>query len=117
MSVVSEEELTVAAVARRLGLSRQAVQRVANDLRDVGYLESRANPGDGRAPLFSLTPRGRDVLTRLWNFSHQSRAQLLAKSGLDREDLQRARGTLQRLLQAYAGTGGNFAEAADSDER
>jgi len=105
MSVVSEEELTVAAVARRLGLSRQAVQRVANDLRDVGYLESRANPGDGRAPLFSLTPRGR------------ARAQLLAKSGLDREDLQRARGTLQRLLQAYAGTGGNFAEAADSDER
>jgi len=105
MSVVSEEELTVAAAARRLGLSRQAVQRVANDLCDRGYLGSHANPADRRAPLIRLTPVGRDVLNRLWNVSHESRQRLLSTSGLDHEDLTRARATLQRLLQAYEKTG------------
>lgn len=104
MSVVSEEEFTAAAVARRLGLSRQAVQRVVNDLCDRGYLGSHGNPADRRAPLISLTPVGREVLTRLWTVSHQSRAQLLSESGLDRDDLQRARATLRRLLKAYEGT-------------
>ncbi|MGH3383638.1 MAG: MarR family winged helix-turn-helix transcriptional regulator [Nocardioidaceae bacterium] len=107
MSVVSEEGLTVATAARRLGLSRQAVQRVANDLRDLGYVRSSTNPGDRRAPLIGLTRRGHGVLTRLWTASHESREQLLSSADLSPEDLLSARVTLRRLLRAYEQTGGH----------
>jgi len=50
--------MTVAQIARRMGLSRQAVQRVANDLAKGGLLEFIDNPDHKRARLLSLSDRG-----------------------------------------------------------
>jgi len=53
--------LTVAQIARRMGLSRQAVQRVANDLAGAGMIEFTDNPDHKRARLASLTAAGSDA--------------------------------------------------------
>ena len=49
---------TVAQIARRMGLSRQAVQRVVHDLTAQGLVEPSGNPDHKRAPLITLTPEG-----------------------------------------------------------
>jgi DNA-binding MarR family transcriptional regulator len=50
--------LSVAQIARRMGLSRQAVQRVANDLDAAGLTTYRENPDHKRAKLVALTQQG-----------------------------------------------------------
>jgi DNA-binding MarR family transcriptional regulator len=55
---------TAAALGRRLGLSRQAVQRVANDLLAMGHIARGDNPEDRRAPRLSLTDKGREAHAR-----------------------------------------------------
>jgi DNA-binding MarR family transcriptional regulator len=50
--------LTVAQIARRMGLSRQAVQRVANDLEAACLTTYQKNPDHKRARLVALTQQG-----------------------------------------------------------
>ncbi|MFI9646664.1 MarR family winged helix-turn-helix transcriptional regulator [Streptomyces sp. NPDC052040] len=65
LSVVSEDPLTVPQAARRLGVSRQNVQRVANDLVAQELAAYAPNPDHRGSPLLTLTPRGRESLTRV----------------------------------------------------
>lgn len=51
----------VAHIARVMGLSRQNVQRIANDLSEAGYIDFADNPHHKRAKLVVLTATGRDV--------------------------------------------------------
>lgn len=50
--------LSVAQIARRMGLSRQAVQRVVNDLTAAGLVALEDNPDHKRARLVVLTAAG-----------------------------------------------------------
>jgi DNA-binding MarR family transcriptional regulator len=50
--------LSVAQIARRMGLSRQAVQRIANDLQAAGLTAYRVNPDHKRAKLVTLSKQG-----------------------------------------------------------
>ncbi len=52
---------TVSAIARRMGLTRQAVQRVVNDMTERGLIAMIDNPADRRARLVTLTETGRDA--------------------------------------------------------
>ncbi|MGW2037787.1 MarR family winged helix-turn-helix transcriptional regulator [Streptomyces virginiae] len=65
LSVVSEEPLTVARAARRLGIARQGVQRVANDLVREDLAGFRPNPDHRGSPLLTLTPLGHATLERI----------------------------------------------------
>jgi DNA-binding MarR family transcriptional regulator len=49
-------------LAEGLGVSRQAVAQVVARLEQDGYLTRIADPGDARAKLVCLTPRGRAAL-------------------------------------------------------
>lgn len=62
LSVVSDRALTVAQAGRRLGVSRQGVQRVANDLVAAGLAELTPNPDHRSSPLLAPTDNGRSVL-------------------------------------------------------
>ncbi len=55
---LEQRPLTVAQIARRMGLSRQAVQRVVNELEVAGVLEFSDNPDHKRARLVSMTNKG-----------------------------------------------------------
>ena len=55
--------LSVAQIARAMGLTRQAVQRLANDMQRDGLLRFAANPHHLRAKLVVMTPRGQGAYT------------------------------------------------------
>ncbi len=56
-----EERVTVSQLARHMGLTRQAVQRLADDMARDGLLEFLANPTDARAMHLVLTETGAAV--------------------------------------------------------
>lgn len=55
---LSDRPLPVAHLARVMGLSRQAVQRVVNDLAGEGFVAFEENPHHKRAQLVVLTKKG-----------------------------------------------------------
>lgn len=56
---LSPVPLPVAHIARNMGLTRQAVQRLANEMERDGLVRFGANPHHQRAKLVLLTPRGK----------------------------------------------------------
>lgn len=58
LGAIKEEgrPLTVAQIGRRMGLTRQNVQRIANDLAKLGFVTFEPNPDHKRAKLAALTP-------------------------------------------------------------
>ena len=60
MGALAEGPLTVAQIARNMGLKRQSVQRLVNVLSEQGLLVSGNNPDHRRARLIRLTQTGRN---------------------------------------------------------
>lgn len=58
LGAVLHERLTVATVARNMGLTRQSVQRVADALVEEGLCQFFPNPAHRRAKLLASTDRG-----------------------------------------------------------
>ncbi len=52
------EAMTVSDIARMMGQSRQAVQRLSNEMLKDGLLEAQINPKHQRAKLMKLTEKG-----------------------------------------------------------
>jgi DNA-binding MarR family transcriptional regulator len=65
LGAVLHEPLTVAAIARDMGLARQSVQRTANLLVEEGLCEYVPNPAHRRAKLLSATDHGLNSVRRL----------------------------------------------------
>lgn len=65
IGAIEEAPLPVAQIARNMGLTRQAVQRVANVLAEDGLVEFAENPDHRRAKLVCLTDSGRSVLDEI----------------------------------------------------
>ena len=65
LGAVLHEPLTVAAIARDMGLARQSVQRTANLLVEEGLCEFVPNPAHRRARLLSVTDHGLETLRQL----------------------------------------------------
>lgn len=59
MGALADGPLTVAGIGRRMGLTRQAVQRIANELAGSDHAAFADNPDHKRAKLLDLTPKGR----------------------------------------------------------
>jgi DNA-binding MarR family transcriptional regulator len=89
---------TVAQIARRLGLARQSVQRVADLLEREGLAAYDDNPDDQRAQLLRLTPRGRSALGAIQKAQRAWANALGARIG--EGDLRHAGDVLERLTAA-----------------
>jgi DNA-binding MarR family transcriptional regulator len=95
-AAMSPTPLPVAHLARNMGVTRQAVQRIANELSREGVVEFATNPHHRRAQLVVLTERGRS----LWEEAMRRQgpwARSLAK-GVSARDLSAA-AELLRLLR------------------
>ncbi len=57
--------MSVAQIARAVGLARQGVQRLADLLEAEGLARYDDNPLHQRAKLFVLTPRGEEILAAI----------------------------------------------------
>ncbi|MET8100796.1 MarR family transcriptional regulator [Streptomyces sp. NPDC005236] len=97
LSAVSEEPLSVARAARRLGVARQGVQRIANDLARDGLAEFRPNPDHRSSPLLGLTPQGRGVLDGITDRAAATHRVLAAD--IEPADIAAARHLLRRLIR------------------
>jgi DNA-binding MarR family transcriptional regulator len=62
LDALEDGPATVAQLARRRGIARQAVQRVADQLARDGLVAYAPNPRHRRAQLLEPTPRGREAL-------------------------------------------------------
>ena len=59
--VAADRPLPVVGLARELGVSRQAVQRIVNELEHESIVEFEVNPQHKRAQLVVLTEQGRQL--------------------------------------------------------
>ncbi len=65
LGAIEERPLAVADIARRMGLARQNVQRLADVLQEEGFVAYTLNPNHQRAKLVGLTDKGRDGMKDL----------------------------------------------------
>ena len=103
LSVLTDHPATVPGIARRLGLARQSVQRVADDLIAAGCVKAVANPDHQRSPLLQLTAPGRAQRRARTEDSAADRAARLAAAGLTAGQLDGARQVVRALIGALDG--------------
>jgi DNA-binding MarR family transcriptional regulator len=58
LGAIVEKPLSVAQIARNMGVARQSIQRLADNLEKTGIVEYAPNPDHGRAKLVRLTDEG-----------------------------------------------------------
>jgi len=100
MGMVEHGPITVAQIARALGLARQSVQRVADLLERDALAEYLPNPADRRADLLQLTAAGRDALRAIQAAQRTWADALGAEIG--ESELRRAGEVLGRVLEVVA---------------
>lgn len=82
----SETPLIVSDIARKMGQSRQSVQRLANEMMDEGFLAAFDNPNNKKAKLYSLTDSGTEVFRQA--MERQSHWVNKIAEGLSESELQ-----------------------------
>jgi DNA-binding MarR family transcriptional regulator len=93
----------VARLARNMGLHRQGVQRIVNELAKEGLVEFRANPHHRRANLVVLTTRGREI------YDQTNRLQApwvnTLSEGIEADEIASATRTIHSLRKRLEGHG------------
>lgn len=96
--------ITMAEFARRRGVSRQYIQKIANELIGSGYLELAENPQHKRSGLLTLTAAGRRHLRDLSKRIRRELAGWCAE--MDRRDVAIATQTVAEFRRRIAGPAG-----------
>jgi DNA-binding MarR family transcriptional regulator len=65
MGAIEDEAHTIPQIARRMGITRQGVQRVADELVREDLADLTDNPDHRRSPLLTLTAGGRRTLAQI----------------------------------------------------
>ncbi|GGK52130.1 MarR family winged helix-turn-helix transcriptional regulator [Nocardia camponoti] len=107
LGAVTREPLTVAGIARAMGITRQSVQRIADLLAEKGLVEYLPNPAHRRAKLVVATSAGRAAVSKIGPAQARLAARLAEELGDDFaptvEVLTRLTEVLDRLdLEALA---------------
>jgi len=95
---VLDEPRSVADVGRRMGVTRQAVQRIADLLVERGLAEYRPNPAHRRAKLLACTEAGYWAIRRIAIVNHPWADEVASQVG--EAELRQALETMRRLVAA-----------------
>jgi DNA-binding MarR family transcriptional regulator len=95
---VLDEPRTVADIGRRMGMTRQGVQRVADLLVERELAEYRPNPAHRRAKLLACTEAGYWAIRQISLAQHPWANRIGQQVGID--ELRAALATMHRLLAA-----------------
>lgn len=87
--------LPIAHMARNMGLTRQAVQRLANEMAKDGLVAFRNNPHHARAKLVEMTPKGKAAFQSAMKLQQRWAAELA--QGLSARDLGDAAKLLDQM--------------------
>ena len=96
---LSSAGMTVPGIARVLGQSRQAVQRITDVMVQDGLLEYRSNPKHKRSSLVFLSEVGREAYTQLR--SVQDPWAIESTTDIPIEDLDTALQVVRKLIQKF----------------
>jgi len=92
---LSPTPLPVAHIARNMGLARQSVQRLINELEAGGFVRLAFNPHHQRAKLVILTPRGKAAYAAA--MKRQGPWAQAISQGLTRKEIESATATLRAI--------------------
>lgn len=98
MWTIEEVPLTVPQIARRLGMTRQNIQRVASELVERDLATFVRNPDHKTSQLLQLTATGRSTLDRLNSTADRWHQAILATFTAD--DVASLRRLLERFVAA-----------------
>ena len=93
--------LSVSKIARNMGLTRQTVQRLANEMKVGQFIEYAPNPDHRRAKLVRLTKKGRRVM-KILNQRQIHWADKIA-AGVNTEEIEAALGLIKKLRMRLDG--------------
>jgi DNA-binding MarR family transcriptional regulator len=96
---LSSAGLTVPGIARVLGQSRQAVQRITDVMVEDGLLEYTDNPKHKRSVLVTLTDQGKDIYNTLREV--QDPWAIEATEDVPVEELETALRLIRRLIKHF----------------
>jgi len=113
LSAASDAPKTVPQIARRLGVTRQGVQRLADALVADGAAAYRANPDHRGSPHLVLTASGRAALDRLTEAAERYHAAIAAPMELD--TLRPVHDGLRRMIEALDRLGPHLTDLATKD--
>lgn len=102
LSVLLDGAHTVPQIAQRLGLRRQSVQRVVDELHFDGLVEFEHNPQHQRSRMITVSKQGAQTAMQLYLESAAARQRILDVAGVTADQLASARAVLQRLNHALA---------------
>ena len=97
LSVISAGPHTVAQIARRLGYTRQSIQRPADQLADEELVRYDSNPDHKTSPLVEMTEEGQRVYSEITKAAHKWHVALARQ--VDREKLEVTRGFVRQLCE------------------
>ena len=103
LGAVLPAPLTVAGIAREMGITRQSVQRTADLLVGRGLAAYADNPAHRRAKLVTPTPEGLTAVRRI-NPGHAAAARRLVEA-MGAEELREALSAIRRLSKAFDAMG------------
>jgi len=101
IAAIRNEPLSVAAIARRLGLSRQSVQQTVNRLEKQDIVEFTENPDHRTSPLVQLTDRGEEIMETLRERQTRLTAYFTRDLGYSAEEVEQLSQQL-RDMRAHA---------------
>jgi DNA-binding MarR family transcriptional regulator len=94
---LAEQPLPVAQIARNMGLARQSVQRITNELEADGMIAFDDNPDHRRAKLVVLTTKGHQAYRAAMKRQSAWSKDVLSASGVSQTRLRETRDVLRRL--------------------
>lgn len=100
VGAVLREPMTVAGIARTMGLARQSVQRTADLLVAGGFAEYLDNPRHRRARLLSATPKAHAAIVALSGATRRWATSVAA--GVGAQELADAVAVLHRVAEVLA---------------
>ncbi|MFH5210048.1 MarR family winged helix-turn-helix transcriptional regulator [Antrihabitans spumae] len=110
LGAIIDQPLTVAGIARDMGITRQSVQRIADLMADKGFAEYLPNPAHRRAKLLRLTDHGRAALHRITPDHSAFADRLAAELGTD--GLRDALDALTKLSTALDALGSTVTDVS-----
>jgi DNA-binding MarR family transcriptional regulator len=90
LSNLDTEGTRIGVLAIRAGVTRQAAGQLAREIERCGYIERRAASDDARVTVVRITPRGRRLLTTVFELVEEIEGQFAAITGAPEFDRVRA---------------------------
>ncbi len=95
---IDPDGTTITEIARRKGVTKQSISKTVQELLDMGFLESRENPGDSRSKLISFNLQAGSAMRR--GFEVLGRIDRTIAAGIGERQYQSMLEGMQQVMQS-----------------